>query len=754
MNKNSAKFKMNPHNFKDEEKIIEEFLRDFGSDSYKQLYNQHGKKKYLSEIQKIVDKKSDILEIHLEDLEDFFSNRGQKFKNFIKGIKTNNKRYLELFTKVSNNLEGIERLTPFTEEEEFDNALKLCRLENINKQIKDETKDSSLEKIKKLLSKKFEVVIVPGPNGKKNRKRLRDLKANVIGHLINVRATVVKVSEVQPLMDLACYICENCQWECYKKVNSRYFDPPIECNSQTCKDNRNKGNLVQNFAMSKFISFQELKIQEISEETPVGSIPRTYTVMVKGTNVRKCTPGDVIDLNGVFLTQRPNKRMERRDNLVQDTYIEALRITKVKKSYDSIELTSSVLKDFEKQSKKDTNYAKLANSIAPEIFGMEQVKKALLLLMVGGSTINLPDGMKIRGDLNMGLIGDPGVAKSQLLKFITHLTPRGIYTTGKGSSGAGLTATITRDPITNEITLEGGALVLADKGICCIDEFDKMEEDDRVAIHEVMEQQTVSIAKAGITTRLNARTSILAAANPVSGRYNKNKSPHENINLPYSLLSRFDLIFILLDKADEENDKKLARHITHVHKNKRHPDLEHDIYSEEELKTYISHAKTFNPTIQKNLHEYVINKYVEKRKLNKQRENTKEYTYVTPRTLLGIIRLSQALAKLRFSNSVNRRDINEAIDLMENAQASIMEENQQENYLRSQKVKKDKKSQIYSTIRNIFKRRGSKMISVDYIENKVISNGFTRDDFIETIKNYEFLGLLIQNDDKTKLSLI
>ena len=204
-----------------------------------------------------------------------------------------------------------------------------------------------------------------------------------------------------------------------------------------------------------------------------------------------------------------------------------------------------------------------------EKFGMDFVKKALLFQMIGGSRVAKEDGMRIRGDLNIALIGDPGVAKSQLLKHVAYLSPRGVYTTGKGSSGAGLTASIIRDSKTGEITLEGGALVLADLGICCIDEFDKMEDNDKVAIHEVMEQQTISIAKAGITTSLNARTSILAAANPVYGRYDRTKSPHDNIGLSYSLLSRFDLVCILLDKPNNEKDMKLAIHITHLHQSKR-----------------------------------------------------------------------------------------------------------------------------------------------------------------------------------------
>merc|ERR1719326_728202 len=217
-------------------------------------------------------------------------------------------------------------------------------------------------------------------------------------------------------------------------------------------------------------------------------------------------------------------------------------------------------------------YERGAKSIAPEIYGHIDVKKALLLLLVGGTTKHMADGMKIRGDIHTLLMGDPGVAKSQLLKQVCKIAPRSVYTTGKGSSGVGLTASVTRDKTTGEVTLEGGALVLADMGVCCIDEFDKMDENDRTSIHEVMEQQTVSIAKAGITTTLNTRTTVLAAANPAYGRYNPYKSPVENMAMPAALLSRFDLQFLLLDTVDREKDHNLALHVTKVHSAERELD--------------------------------------------------------------------------------------------------------------------------------------------------------------------------------------
>ena len=260
---------------------------------------------------------------------------------------------------------------------------------------------------------------------------------------------------------------------------------------------------------------------------------------------------------------------------------------------------------------------------------------------MGGCSRSLKDGLRIRGDMHVCLMGDPGVAKSQLLKHVAKLAPRGVYTTGKGSSGVGLTASVLKDTFTGELMLEGGALVLADQGICCIDEFDKMEESDRTAIHEVMEQQTVSIAKAGITTSLNARTSVLAAANPQYGRYNPRRSPSENINLPQALLSRFDILFLLMDKVNADSDFNLAKHVCHVHQYNNAPSVDMDeVFDAQFLRAYIAQAHRHEPFVPQSLSDYICSSYISMR-CDEEESAARDYFFTTARTLLSILRLSQ-----------------------------------------------------------------------------------------------------------------
>merc|ERR1712088_1220842 len=353
--------------------------------------------------------------------------------------------------------------------------------------------------------------------------------------------------------------------------------------------------------------------------------------------------------------------------LLSDTYLVAHKITRLSKSEDELGVEQDMTEEELRALNGEDFYNKLSSSIAPEIYGHEDVKKALLLLMVGGVDRN-PAGMKIRGNINICLMGDPGVAKSQLLSYMDRLAPRSQYTTGRGSSGVGLTAAVMKDPLTGEMTLEGGALVLADQGICCIDEFDKIADQDRTAIHEVMEQQTISIAKAGIMTTLNARVSILAAANPAYGRYNHKKSITQNIQLPAALLSRFDLLWLIADKADRENDLRLAQHITYVHSHNRQPPSQHTPLDMKLMRRYIALCKKQNPIVPEDLTEYIVGSYCEMRK---SARNNKDMTFTSARTLLAILRLATALARLRIVDQVEKEDVNEAMRLMEVSKDSL-----------------------------------------------------------------------------------
>lgn len=343
------------------------------------------------------------------------------------------------------------------------------------------------------------------------------------------------------------------------------------------------------------------------------------------------------------------------------------RISCLNKSDEHENIHGDLSADELEQLAQDDFYTRLASSIAPEIYGHLDVKKALLLLLVGGVD-KRPDGMKIRGNINICLMGDPGVAKSQLLGYINRLATRGQYTTGRGSSGVGLTAAVLKDPLTGEMMLEGGALVLADQGVCCIDEFDKMAEHDRTAIHEVMEQQTISIAKAGIMTTLNARVSILAAANPAFGRYNARRTIEQNIQLPAALLSRFDLLWLIQDKPDRDNDLRLAKHITYVHQHGRHPATRVKAMDMNLMRRYIALCKRKEPTIADELTEYIVGAYVE---LRREARNSKDMTFTSARNLLGILRLSTALARLRLADLVDRNDVAEALRLLEMSKDSL-----------------------------------------------------------------------------------
>jgi DNA replication licensing factor MCM7 len=597
------------------------------------------------------------------------------------------------------------------------------------------------------LMRRYEIQIVP--RTKMTARSLRQVKASDIGALVKIKGIVTRVSAVKPIVTIATYTCDACGYELYQEVKSRTFTPMDVCPQPQCLKSRNrKGRIFMQTRGCKFVKYQEIKLQELPNQVPVGHIPRSLTVVARGELTRSVTAGDVVSLSGIFVPTPFTGFRAMRAGLITDTYVECTAIERHKKNYsDMVELSDDMENRIDDASTDAEIYSKMARSLAPEIYGHEDVKKALLLQLVGGVTRKMKDGMKIRGDINICLMGDPGVAKSQLLKHIASVAPRGVYTTGKGSSGVGLTAAIVRDGITGEMSLEGGALVLADMGICCIDEFDKMEEGDRTAIHEVMEQQTVSIAKAGITTTLNARTAVLAAANPLYGRYNKRKSPSENINLPAALLSRFDLMFLILDKADLDADTALARHITFVHANNRHPELDFTPLESSFIRAYISQARQLDPYVPEGLTNFIVQSYVDMRARDADSaRDAGVQSVMTARQLLSILRLSQALARLRFSRRVELEDVEESIRLVHMCKASLLEDDTFTG--------EDPTTRIYSLIRDHATARGQTTVNYAAVERTLLTKGFTQEQIDACLEEYEGIAVWQINSSRTQITFV
>ena len=388
---------------------------------------------------------------------------------------------------------------------------------------------------------------------------IRHIRADQINKFISVEGILRKTTEVRPRIVEAVFRCPGGHMTRKGQGYGRFREPD-GCETDGCTFKK----LELMPKMSRFVDSQKLRIQESPEGLRGGEQPQTLDVDVTDDLPGRVTPGDRVVINGILKSIQRVTHGEK--NTIFDIYLECNSIEIAEKEFEEVEIDEKDEEEILRLSRDPLVYRKITHSIAPTIYGNEDVKEAIALQIFGGIMKEMPDGSHLRGDIHMLLIGDPGIAKSQLLRYVVRLSPRGIYTSGQSSTSAGLTATAVKDEFGDgRWTLEAGALVLADMGIAAVDEMDKMQKEDRSALHEAMEQQTISVAKAGITATLKSRCALLGAANPKYGRFDDFVPIGEQINMPASLLSRFDLIFVMTDKPEQKRDSAIAEHILKAH---------------------------------------------------------------------------------------------------------------------------------------------------------------------------------------------
>ena len=493
-------------------------------------------------------------------------------------------------------------------------------------------------------------------------RSLRQINSEVITKMISVSGMVVRASEVKPLAKEVTYKCLDKHISVFTLLDGMSLNASVKCQTPNCKHT----NLAIVPEESKFIDFQIVRLQELPEDLPPGQLPHYVNVSMKQDLVDYARPGDRIVLSGIVRIEQERVfgvkqsesalyRLRMDGNNIE--FIGGRGIKGTRRT-EREEISPDEQKIIRTLSKNPDIYDRLIASFAPHIRGHELFKEAILLLIVGSTQRALSDGSKVRGDINVFLVGDPGTAKSEMLKFCARIAPRGLYTSGRGSTAAGLTAAVVRDA-SGIFMLEAGAVVLGDQGLVCIDEFDKMRPEDRSALHEVMEQQSASIAKGGIVATLNARTSILAAANPMFGKYDPFKNLTENVNLPIPLLTRFDLIFVVRDIPHKEKDRQIAQHILSQHGTSGTDTT--SLIDIDILTKYLAYAKQNDPVLTKQAENKIMEFYLKMRSV--EGEDKEKMITITPRQLEGLIRLSTARARILLKNQVEEDDADRAIYL-------------------------------------------------------------------------------------------
>ena len=531
---------------------------------------------------------------------------------------------------------------------EFDMELSKALLEGPNDFL--EASDAVLTEITKLPGMRLRV------KGLDKSTVIRDIRAAQVGKFIQVEGILTRSSEVKPEVKEAVFKCLRCGELNHVMQIDEVFREPLICENPNCSM---RGPFKLEVENSEFRDWQSVRIQERPESLRGGRMPRQLDCIIKDDFVDKAVPGNHMVASGILRVFQEGMFRQRKTTFRKILFINHIEV--MQKGVEETELSPEDEARIKEMGKDPWLRNLVIQSISPSIYGYEPVKEGIALQLFGCSPVELPDGARIRGDTHILLTGDPGTAKSEMLKWVSQVAPRVLFTSGKKATGAGLTAAAVRDEIGGGWTLEAGALVITDGGLCCIDEFDKMSDEDRSAILESLEQQTISVAKAGIIATLNTRTSVLSAANPKGGRFDRQRLISEQIDLPPVILSRFDLIFVMRDEPSAERDRTIAHHMLELHREPNRvvkPPLDVDT-----LRKLIIYArKSVDPKFEEEeVLKTIENFYVKWRSVAESGESPLP---ITPRQLEALIRLAKANARMRLSDHVTVEDANRAIKIV------------------------------------------------------------------------------------------